>query len=47
MARVEELHVARVLASVQGHVGRAAEVLGMHRNTVSRKAQEFGISVKR
>ena len=43
MARVEELHIARVLASVQGHVGRAAEVLGMHRNTVSRKAREFGI----
>ena len=47
MAKVEELHMARVLASVHGHVGRAAEVLGVHRNTVSRKAQEFGISVKR
>jgi two-component system nitrogen regulation response regulator GlnG len=47
MASVEELHITRVLASVQGHVGRAAEVLGMHRNTVSRKAQEFGLSVKR
>jgi two-component system response regulator FlrC len=43
MAQVEALHIARVLAAVDGHFGRAAEVLGMHRNTVSRKAVEYGI----
>lgn len=44
MAEVERLHIARVLEEVGGHLGRAAEVLGMHRNTVSRKAQEYGIT---
>jgi DNA-binding NtrC family response regulator len=43
MAEVEKLHIARVLEEEKGHLGRAAEVLGMHRNTVSRKAQEYGI----
>jgi DNA-binding NtrC family response regulator len=43
MAEVERLHLARVLEEVEGHLGRAAEVLGMHRNTVSRKVQEYGL----
>ena len=43
MAEVEALHLARVLAEVDGHLGHAAEILGMHRNTVSRKAQEYGL----
>lgn len=43
LAEVEALHIARVLAEVQGQLGRAAEVLGVHRNTVSRKAQEYGL----
>jgi two-component system response regulator PilR (NtrC family) len=43
MAEVEALHIARVLQQVDGHYGRAAEILGMHRNTVSRKALEAGI----
>ena len=44
MAEVEALHIAQVLERVGGHYGRAAEVLGMHRNTVSRKAQDYGLS---
>jgi DNA-binding NtrC family response regulator len=43
MARVEALHIEQVLNSVGRHYGQAAEILGMHRNTVSRKAQEYGI----
>ena len=43
MAELEALHIARVLEHVGGHFGRAAEILGMHRNTVSRKALEYGI----
>ncbi|HEV7590142.1 MAG TPA: sigma-54 dependent transcriptional regulator [Longimicrobium sp.] len=43
MADVEALHLRQVLARVGGHFGRAAEQLGMHRNTVSRKAMEYGI----
>jgi DNA-binding NtrC family response regulator len=44
MAEVEALHLRVVLERVGGHFGRAAEQLGMHRNTVSRKAMEYGIS---
>lgn len=43
ISEVEALHIARVLDHVGGHLGRAAEILGLHRNTVSRKAQEYGI----
>jgi len=43
MAQVEALHLRQVLDRVGGHFGRASEVLGMHRNTVSRKAAEYGI----
>ena len=43
MAQVEALHIAQVLARVDGHFVRAAEILDMHRNTVSRKALEYGI----
>jgi DNA-binding NtrC family response regulator len=43
MAEVEALHLRVVLERVAGHFGRAGEQLGMHRNTVSRKAIEYGI----
>jgi DNA-binding NtrC family response regulator len=43
MAQMEALHIARVLEHVGGHFGRAAEILDVHRNTVSRKAAEYGI----
>ncbi|HEV2148475.1 MAG TPA: sigma-54 dependent transcriptional regulator [Longimicrobiaceae bacterium] len=43
MVEMEALHLARVLEHTGGHLGRAAEILGVHRNTVSRKALEYGI----
>ena len=43
MAQVEALHIGAVLREVRGHFGRAAEILDMHRNTVSRKAAEYGV----
>jgi DNA-binding NtrC family response regulator len=43
MAQVEALHIGQVLSRVDGHFGRAAEILDMHRNTVSRKAIEYGV----
>jgi DNA-binding NtrC family response regulator len=43
MAEVEALHLRQVLRRVDGHFGRAGEQLGLHRNTVSRKAQEHGL----
>lgn len=43
LARVEADHIGSVLRSVGGQVGRAAEVLGIHRNTLARKLQEYGL----
>lgn len=40
---VEADHIARVLSSVDGQVGVAAGILGVHRNTLSRKLGEYGI----
>jgi DNA-binding NtrC family response regulator len=46
MAQVERLHLARVLEEVGGQLGKAAEVLGIHRNTVTRKLQEYGLDAE-
>ncbi|MDZ7780229.1 MAG: sigma-54 dependent transcriptional regulator [Gemmatimonadota bacterium] len=43
LAEVEAAHIAKVLASVGGHIGNAADTLGIHRNTLSRKIQEYGL----
>ncbi|HEX2206589.1 MAG TPA: sigma 54-interacting transcriptional regulator, partial [Longimicrobium sp.] len=43
MAQVEALHIAQVLKRVDNHFVKAAGILDMHRNTVSRKALEYGI----
>ena len=40
---VEADHIGRVLVSVGGHMGNAAEILGIHRNTLARKVREFDI----
>jgi DNA-binding protein Fis len=32
-----------VLDSVDGHNGRAASVLGIHRNTLTRKMKQYGL----
>ena len=39
----EHRFIARVLARANGNMCRAAEVLGMHRNTLSRKVVEHRI----
>ena len=43
LEQVEADHIRRVLGSVGGHMGKAAEVLGIHRNTLTRKVQEYGL----
>jgi two-component system, NtrC family, response regulator AtoC len=43
LAEVERLHIEAVLERVGGHMGRAAEILGLHRNTLTRKVQELGL----
>jgi DNA-binding NtrC family response regulator len=37
----EKKFIAQVLAKADGNLGRAADVLGMHRNTLSRKMTEY------
>jgi two-component system response regulator AtoC len=43
LAEVERLHIREVLKLVKGHLGRASEVLGVHRNTLTRKIREYGL----
>jgi DNA-binding NtrC family response regulator len=43
LADVERLHIREVLALVGGHLGKASEVLGVHRNTLTRKIREYGL----
>ena len=37
----EKRFIAQVLARSNGNLGRAADVLGIHRNTLSRKISEY------
>jgi DNA-binding NtrC family response regulator len=46
LADVEADHIRKVLGSAGGHIGNAAEVLGIHRNTLSRKVQEYGLRLE-
>ena len=41
--QVEADHIRKVLLAVKGHMGNAADVLGIHRNTLARKVREFDI----
>jgi two-component system nitrogen regulation response regulator GlnG len=43
LADVERLHIREVLVLVKGHLGKASEVLGVHRNTLTRKIREYGL----
>ena len=37
----EKKFIAHVLSKSDGNLGRAADLLGMHRNTLSRKISEY------
>jgi DNA-binding NtrC family response regulator len=43
LAEVEARHIARALAHTGGVIGSAAALLGIHRNTLSRKIAEHGL----
>jgi len=47
LADVERRHIENVLAHLEGNVSRAARVLGVHRSTLHKKVQEYGITWKR
>ena len=39
----EKVFIARALQRTRGNVGEAAELLGLHRNTIARKISEYRI----
>jgi DNA-binding NtrC family response regulator len=39
----EKLFIARALQRTKGNLGNAADMLGLHRNTVARKIAEYRI----
>src|SRR5207244_3955774 len=43
LAEVEARHITRVLTQTNGQIGAAAEDLGIHRNTLTRKMKEYGL----
>ena len=43
---LESRFIERVLDGADGHLGRAAEQLGIHRNTLSRKMLEYRLRPK-
>ena len=43
LAEHEARHIARVLTQTNGQIGAAAEILGIHRNTLTRKMKEYGL----
>jgi Nif-specific regulatory protein len=45
LAEVEADHIARVLRSAGGNLSRAADTLGIHRNTLARKVRAYGIEM--
>lgn len=44
LAEVEKRHIRRVLALSNGQMNVAAQILGIHRNTLRRKLVEFGLA---
>ena len=38
---VEAQHIADVLGTTRGHIGEAARILGVHRNTLTRKIRQY------
>jgi Fis family transcriptional regulator len=39
----EKMFIARALQRTKGNLGEAADMLGLHRNTISRKMAEYRI----
>ena len=47
VSQFEKLFILRVLKETNGSLSRAAETMGVHRNTLSKKIREHGIETKR
>ncbi len=39
----EKMFISRALQRTKGNLGNAAEILGLHRNTIARKISEYRI----
>ncbi|MDA2928690.1 helix-turn-helix domain-containing protein [Acidobacteria bacterium AH-259-O06] len=46
-SQFEKLFILRVLQQTNGNLSRAAETMGIHRNTLSKKIREYDIQKKR
>ncbi|MDA2926533.1 helix-turn-helix domain-containing protein, partial [Acidobacteria bacterium AH-259-G07] len=46
-SQFEKLFILRVLQQTNGNLSRAAETMGIHRNTLSKKIREYEIQRKR
>ena len=47
VSQFEKLFILRALEKSNGNLSRAAETMGVHRNTLSKKIREHGIEKKR
>jgi two-component system, NtrC family, response regulator AtoC len=47
LREVEAWHIARVLERTGGHMGETAQILGIHRNTLTNKVREYGLEEHR
>jgi hypothetical protein len=45
LGELERRHITHALALTGGHLARASELLGIHRNTLRRKLQEYGLAM--
>jgi len=43
LREVEARHIAGVLTLTRGRIGQAAKILGLHRNTLTRKIRQYGL----
>lgn len=47
LRQVEAWHIARVLERTGGHMGETAQILGIHRNTLTSKVRDYGLEEHR
>ncbi|MCP4634613.1 MAG: sigma-54-dependent Fis family transcriptional regulator [candidate division Zixibacteria bacterium] len=44
MSDVEKFHIKKILDRMGGNIGKSADILGIHRNTLRAKIKEYGLS---
>ena len=44
IADLEKFHIKKILDQMDWNIGKSAEVLGIHRNTLRMKIKEYGLS---